>query len=134
MFHVLIDTSVWLKLAEDHKLTPLLQVVRGLVSLKKMRLIVPQLVVQEFQQNRERVARTVSRNFTSQVNEARKAITKVGGNQKTTKLVLKHLDEVNHKLPKLGMPAGDTFGTIEDLFNESEVIEASESVMAKAAS
>lgn len=43
MFHVLIDTSVWLKLAEDHKLTPLLQVVSGLVSLKGMRLIVPRL-------------------------------------------------------------------------------------------
>jgi hypothetical protein len=133
MFHVLIDTSVWLKLAEDHKLTPLLQVVRGFVSLKKMRLIVPQLVVEEFQRNRERVAKTVSRSFTFQVNEVRKAITKVGGDQKTTKLVLKHLDEVNHKLPKLGMPAGDTFGTIEELFKEADVIEASESVMARAA-
>jgi hypothetical protein len=28
MFNVLIDTCVWLKLAEDHKHTPLLQVVR----------------------------------------------------------------------------------------------------------
>lgn len=133
MFHVLIDTSVWLKLAEDHKLTPLLQVVRGLVSSKKMRLVVPRLVVDEFKRNRERVAKTASRSFTSQVNEVRKAITKVGGDQKTTKLVLKHLDEVNHKLPKLGMPADDTFGTIEELFAEANVIEASESVMARAA-
>lgn len=133
MFHVLIDTSVWLKLAEDHKLTPLLQVVRGLVALKKMRLIVPRLVIDEFNRNRERVAKAASRSFTSQVNEVRKAINKVGGDQKTTKLVLKHLDELNHKLPKLGMPADDTFSTIEKLFNEAEVIEASESVMARAA-
>lgn len=133
MFHVLIDTSVWLKLAEDHKLTPLLQVVRGLVSLKKMRLIVPRLVVEEFKRNRERVAKTASRSFTTQVNEVRKAITKVGGDQKTTKLVLKHLDEVNHKLPKLGMPSDDTFSTIEELFASADVIEANESLMARAA-
>jgi hypothetical protein len=133
MFHVLIDTSVWLKLAEDHKLTPLLQVVSGLVSLKRIQLIVPRLVIDEFKRNRERVTKTASRSFTSQVNEVRKAINKVGGDQKTTKLVLKHLDEVNHKLPKLGMPADDTFGTIEALFNEAEVIGASDSVMARAA-
>ena len=63
MFHVLIDTSVWLKLAEDHKLTPLLQVVRGLVALKKMRLIVPRLVIDEFNRNRERVAKAASRSL-----------------------------------------------------------------------
>lgn len=133
MFHVLIDTSVWLKLAEDHKLTPLLQVVSGLVALKKMQLIVPRLVVDEFKRNRERVAKTASRSFSSQFNEVRKAITKVGGNPKTTKLVLKHLDEVNHQLPKLGMPANNTFGTIEELFDQANVIESSESVMARAA-
>lgn len=133
MFHVLIDTSVWLKLAEDHKLTPLLQVVSGLVASKKMRLIVPRLVVDEFKRNRERVAKTASRSFASQFNEVRKAITKVGGDQKRTRLVLKHLDEVNHQLPKLGRPADDTFGTIEELFNHADVIEASESVMARAA-
>lgn len=93
----------------------------------------PRLVVDEFKRNRERVAKTASRGFTSQVNEVRKAITKVGGDQKTAKLVLKHLDEVTHKLPKLGMPADDTFGTIEELFAEADVIEASESVMARAA-
>jgi len=34
VFHVLLDTCIWLKLAEDHRHTPLLQVVNGAVDFE----------------------------------------------------------------------------------------------------
>ena len=60
MFNVLIDTCVWLKLAEDHKYTPLLQVVQSAVNQNEMKLLVPRLVVDEFRRNRARVLKALA--------------------------------------------------------------------------
>ena len=40
MFHVLIDTSVWLDLAENQRQTPLIDVVAELVKEKQITLLV----------------------------------------------------------------------------------------------
>jgi hypothetical protein len=40
-FNVLIDTSVWLDLAEDQKQTPLLELLVDLISEGRVRLLVP---------------------------------------------------------------------------------------------
>ena len=126
MFNVLIDTCVWLKLAEDHKHTPLLQVVENAVDRKEMKLLVPHLVVDEFRRNRARVLKASERSLTGHFQEVRNAVNKVGGDKKKTKLVLAHLAEVNHQLPKLGSPVEGTLDAIEALFAKSEIIEASD--------
>lgn len=133
MFNVLIDTCVWLKLAEDHKHTPLLQVVSGAVALKKMRLLVPRQVLDEFRKNRARVLKTSERSFTGHFQEVRKAIAKVGGDKKRTNMVLAHLAEVNHKLPQLGSPVEATLDAIEKLLADADAIEPSDAVMLRAA-
>jgi len=133
MFHVLIDTCVWLKLAEDHKHTPLLQVVQGSVALKKMKLLVPRQVVDEFKKNRARVLKASERSFAGHLQEVRKAITKVGGDKKKTDMVLAHLAEVNHKLPQLGRPVQVTLDAIEKMLTDADVIEPTDAVMLRAA-
>lgn len=86
MFNVLIDTCVWLKLVEDHKHTPLLQVVQGAVAQKKMQLLVPRQVLDEFKKNHARVLKASDRSFTGHLQEVRKAINKVGGDKRKTAL------------------------------------------------
>ena len=49
MFKMLIDTCVWLDLAKDPKQLPVLGVVEELVKLRKISLIVPRIVIVEFQ-------------------------------------------------------------------------------------
>lgn len=133
MFNEMIDTCVWLKLAEDHKHTPLLQVISGAVAMKKMRLLVPKQVLDEFKKNRVRVLRTSEKSFNGHLQEVRKAIAKVGGDKKKTNMVLAHLAEVNYKLPQLGRPVETTLDEIEKLLTDADVIEPTDAVMLRAA-
>lgn len=55
MFNVLIDTRVWLDLAEDPNPTLLLAVVEDLINDGLMTLIVPDTVVSEFRERKELV-------------------------------------------------------------------------------
>jgi hypothetical protein len=57
MFRMLIDTCVWLDLARDQKQVSVLGVVEEMVKRGLLTLIVPRVVIDEFQKNRERVAK-----------------------------------------------------------------------------
>ena len=133
MFNVPIDTCVWLKIAEDYKYTPLLQVVQGAVAQEKMKLLVPRQVLDEFKKNRARVLKTSERRFSGHLQEVRKAITKVGGDKRKTNMVLAHLADVDHKLPQLGRPVEVTLDAIEKLLTDSDVIEPTDGVRLRAA-
>ena len=133
MFNVLVDTCVWLKLAEDHKHTPLLEVVQGAIARNKMRLLVPRQVLDEFRKNRARVLKASERSFTGHFQEVRRAINKVGGDKKKTTMVLDYLADVNHKLPQLGRQVEVTLDAIEKLLAGSALIEPSDAVMLRAA-
>jgi hypothetical protein len=132
MFHVLLDTCVWLKLAEDYRQTPLLQVVRGAIDLQRMKLILPRQVVDEFRRARPRVVKTAERSYASHFLEIRRAIDKVGGDKRKRNGALKYLADVQHKLPQLGRPVETTLDEVEALFAKAEIIEASEHVLVAA--
>jgi hypothetical protein len=51
MFKMLIDTCVWLDLAKDPRQIPLLGVVEEMVKLGMVTLIVPRVVLDEFQRS-----------------------------------------------------------------------------------
>jgi hypothetical protein len=133
MFNVLIDTCVWLKLAEDHRHTPLLQVVRGATALKKMQLILPRVVLDEFRRARPRVIKAAERSSASHFQEVRRAINKVGGDKRKQNSALKYLADIQHKLPQIGRPVETTLDEIEELLSKATIIEASDAVMLRAA-
>jgi hypothetical protein len=54
---MLIDTCVWLDLAKNPKQIPALGVLEELARLGMISIIVPRLVLDEFQRNRERIAK-----------------------------------------------------------------------------
>ena len=58
MFNVLIDTSVWLDLAENSKQTPLLDPLVAMLSSGYANILVPRTVLTEFKANRARVAKS----------------------------------------------------------------------------
>lgn len=55
MLHLLIDTCVWLDLSKDYRSQPLINALEDLVAANEIRLIVPQIVVDEFLRNKSRV-------------------------------------------------------------------------------
>ncbi|WP_369721326.1 PIN domain-containing protein [Bradyrhizobium sp. LLZ17] len=65
MFRLLIDTSVWLDLAKDYREQPIISALEDLVAAGEIELIVPQIVVDEFDRNKARVVDEARRSLQS---------------------------------------------------------------------
>jgi hypothetical protein len=133
MFNVLIDTSVWLDLAEDQNQTPLLSVVEDLIKDGLMALIVPGTVITEFRNNRNRVAKSSAKSLSTHFQLVKDAIRKTDGDAKRKELVLSHLSDVDHRIPILGGAAEGTLERIDKMLASATVIEASDAVKVRAA-
>lgn len=133
MFNVLIDTSVWLDLAEDQRQTPLLSVVEELINDGLLNLIVPGTVITEFRKNRSRVAKASAKSLSTHFQLVKDAIRKAGGDAKRKELVLSHLSDVDHRIPILGGAAEGTLERIDKILATAIVVEASDAVKVRAA-
>lgn len=133
MFHVLIDTCVWLDLAQDPKQTPMLRVLEDFVDHDGLVLIVPRVVQVEFEKNRDRIAKASARSLAGHFQQVKEAIGKVGGDAEEKKQLLAKLNDVNHKVPLIGGAAAGTLDAIAKLFNRVGVVETSDTAKMRAA-
>ena len=133
MFRMLIDTCVWLDLAKDPKQVPVFGVVEELLRLGMVSLIVPRVVLDEFRRNRERIAKESAKSLSTHFRLVKGAVGKIGGDKKKMRVVLSHLDDVDHKIPIIGGEAVGTLDRIEKLLTASPIIETSEAVRLRAA-
>jgi len=133
MFRMLIDTCVWLDLAKDQKQAPVLGVVEEMVKRRMVTLIVPRVVIDEFGRNRGRVAKESAKSLAPHFRLVKDAVGKVGGDKRRMRLVLSHLDDVDHKIPIMGGAAVNVLDRIEKLLKESAIIEPCEAVTLRAA-
>ena len=133
MFNVLIDTCVWLDMAQDPKQTPLLLVAENMVRQKMLRLVVPDVVINEFKRNRARVAQASTRSLKSHVAQVKEAIKRVDGNARRKKVLLAQLDDLNHRAPMIGGAAETTLARIEKLLTSASVVVSSDVAKIKAA-
>ena len=125
MFRMLIDTSVWLDLAKDQKQVPVLGLVEEMIKRGLLSLIVPRVVIDEFQKNRERVAKESAKSLSAHFRLVKEAIGKVSGDKKKTRVILSHLDDVDHKIPIMGGAAVGTLDRIERMLTAASIIETS---------
>lgn len=132
MFHVLIDTSVWLDLAENQRQTPLIDLIAELVNEKQITLLVPELVLSEFKANRDRVAARSARSLSTHFNLVKEAVRNApAGAQKDQ--VLTYLSDLDHRIPIVGAAANDALNQIERMLNASTVLKTSDAAKLKAA-
>lgn len=133
MFHVMLDTSVWLDLAENQKLTPLLDPLISLLSHGHMNILVPQLVLDEFSKNRRRVAERAQRSLSSHFNVVKDAIRKVEGDARQKDKVLSYLGDIDHRIPLVGGVATATLDRIEKILKAATPLVATDEVKLRAA-
>lgn len=133
MFNVLIDTSVWLSVAENPKQTPLLDVLVSLVSGGRMNVLVPRTVLTEFHANKTRVATSSAKSLSSHFDVVKEAVKRAGGEQREKVKVLEYLADVDHRIPILGGAAEGTLKRIETILKVATPIEAGVEVKARAA-
>jgi predicted nucleic acid-binding protein len=133
MFHILVDTSVWLDLAADQRQSALLDVLIEFVKEGHATVVLPQIVVNEFRKNRERVAKASAKSLASHFAQVRDAIRKVEGDKRQKDRVLDFLADVDHRIPLIGGAAQATLDRIEEIFGQTTVIEPTMQAKVKAA-
>jgi hypothetical protein len=133
VFNILIDTCVWLDMAQDPKQTPLLLILENMAREKMLRLLVPRVVLDEFRRNRAKVAQAGTRSLKSHIAQVKEAINRVDANPRRKKTLLAHLDDLNHRAPIVGGATETALARMEKLFSNAEITEASDAMKLKAA-
>lgn len=132
MFYVLIDTSVWLDLAENQRQTPLIDVVAELVKEKQITLLVPQIVLTEFKANRNRVAARSIKSLSTHFNLVKEAVRNAPAGVQKEK-VLTYLSDLDYRIPIVGAAANGALDQIEGMLNKGVVLKTSDAAKVKAA-
>jgi hypothetical protein len=132
LFKILIDTCVWLDLAKDYQQQPILAALEELIRLGDIELILPRTVLDEFARNKERVVEESSRSLSGTMKRVKEAVEKFGDPRKKS-VVLRQLNDVDHRIPTMGEAAVETVSRIEKLFARTPIIEISDAVKVRAA-
>lgn len=132
MFKILIDTCVWLDLAKDYQQQPILAALEELIRHRDIDLILPRTVVDEFARNKSRVIEDSRRSLSATLKRVKGAVEKFG-DPRQKGMVLRQLNDVDHRLPTLGEAAVDTINRIQNLFARTPIIEISDAVKLRAA-
>jgi hypothetical protein len=116
---LLADTCVWLDLSKNVNGEVLIATVRTLISQGKMELLVPQVVIDEFQRNRERVETDMGRSVSSTFRQVREAVHQ-HGQDVGRDAALRQLDDLTHRLPLINQMATRHFDEILDLLQAGQ--------------
>ena len=132
MFKILIDTCVWLDIAKDYHQQALLAGIEELIHQKKISLILPQTICDEFSRNKARIAKDSCKSQTDVLKRAKEIMHKFG-NSKSKNLVLDQLNEVDYKIPMLGESAIESIQRIEKIFDAATVLLVPDFIKSRAA-
>jgi len=133
MFKVLIDTCVWLEIAQDAKYGAQIASLRELIKQKKLTLIVPRTVLSEFQKNKQRIAQRAERGLSSHFSIVKDAIKKFEVETEHREKVLKHLSDLDHKIPLLAGATSAALDEIELVMKQGKIVELSEAIKLRSA-
>ena len=114
MLHLLVDTCVWLDLAKDYRAQPVIAALDDLITARQIALIVPQVVVDEFQRNKARVIEDARRSLQSHFKLVREAVSRFSEDEQRTS-TLNALNEVDHKIVTGSESVIDSVDRIEKL-------------------
>jgi hypothetical protein len=95
-------------------------------------LIVPRIVLTEFQRNKSRIIQESCRSLSSVFKRVKEVIGKFG-DPKRKRVTLDLLNDVDHKIPQLGESVIDSVTTIEALLTSACIIETTDDIMLRAA-
>jgi hypothetical protein len=134
MFNVLIDTCVWLDIAQDSKQSPLIDSIIAMQTDRHLKLLVPRIVLVEFQKNRLHVAERAQRSLSTHFNLVKDAVRKADGDSKRKEQILEYLSNLDHRIPLAGAAAvASGLERIEGLLNAAVPIESGDDIKVRAA-
>jgi hypothetical protein len=111
MLHLLVDTSVWLDLAERRDGQRWIVPLRVLLFQKKLKLLVPALIIDEFDRNRPRREDVLTRSVVDRLRQFRRDLRNFAGERDEWEL----LDQLRQHVPLVNTTAPQNFREIAEL-------------------
>ena len=132
MFKILADTCVWENLAKDPQQRPLLNVIMQLEGSGDLGLIVPRIVLEEWERRKDRITKENTQSVSSLLKRI-KAIVGKHGDGDGKAVALEQLNLVDSRLPRLGDAVETAVANIETLLQRGEIVETTDPIMLRAA-
>jgi PIN domain-containing protein len=132
MLRLLVDTCVWLDVAKDHRQENTLSVLEELIRLGEAALIVPTVVLAEFERHKARIVDESRRSLSGVFKRVKEAVDRFG-DPKTKVSILQHLNEVDHQIPLKGEAAARSVVRVEKLLSAAVPLPASDAIKLRAA-
>lgn len=129
---LLIDTSVWLDLTKDPRQLPLLDALSRMQETGDIALILPQVIIDEFARNRERVVTSSRASMLSHFKHTKGIIAQLQTEEDRDEILVR-LDEIEHRVAVGDDVANEALIQIEKLFAATISIATSDRIKARAA-
>lgn len=94
---IVVDTCVWLDLAKDHQNQPVLGALEDLIKDREIELLIPRVVLEEFERSKDRVIEETRRSFQSHFKVVREAVNQFAEDQHKVE-TLSALNDVDRKI------------------------------------
>ena len=124
MYYLMLDTCVLLDISTRKNDLPIVSALEELVSLRIIKLVLPDLVIAEFERNKGDVADKTRKRLSYEFKQVRNAISEFGGEQKEQAIEV--LNEVSSRLPLLSEINYITISRVEKLIETSWKVKVSD--------
>jgi hypothetical protein len=124
MLRLLVDTSTWLDLAKRRDGQKWIVAIRLNVQRGSLELLVPSLVIDEFQRNRPRVESSMTASVVERFHQMRRDFDEYGG--EIYQEAIEVIEKLAHQVPLIGAMTTRNFDEILDLLRAGENIESTD--------
>lgn len=131
MTKLLIDTCVWLDIAKTDKGEKLLNLIEKFIEEDEISLIVPDIILSEFERNKDRIASGAKKSVSAHFKKVREMVFTHADKNIKNKLIAE-LNNIDHKVPVMGDLAFYSIQKIEELFNQAEILNVTDQIKLKA--
>ncbi|HKR03832.1 MAG TPA: PIN domain-containing protein [Bacteroidia bacterium] len=132
MTKLLIDTCIWWDLAKTANGEKLLSLLEEFIKEEEVSLIIPEIIISEFDRNKERIVRDAAKSLSSHFDKVKEMVVS-HGEHKTKTLMVSQLNDLNHKIPTFGESIFGSIQRIEKLFSESEILKTTDEIILRSA-
>lgn len=131
MHLLMLDTCVWLELSSKKSELQILGAIEYLVQQEVIKLLVPDMIREEYNRNKDRVANQTRQRLSQECKLVKEIVESFGGENKQQAIDI--INDVNHKLPILSEANYMTIDRVEALLTDAIEVKVSDSAKLKAA-
>ena len=128
---ILIDTCVWLDLVKDPRRRPVILALQELIEDDAIELIMPRIVLDEFERNKERVIKLAEVSAKSQLKTVRDAAEMLQSAE-AARDTFRALDDLSHKMTLSSGSAQGSVDMVEKILKAAKIAETTDALKARA--